>query len=155
MKLLPARHGHLLELMSWFPDRESCEIWGGPDFRYPFTEASFVEDLHLDETAALCLLGEDDELLGFGQYYPREGRCHLARLVVPPHQRGRGLGRALITRLIEEGCADLGVGESSLFVLAHNEPAMRCYRGLGFEAAPYPGEMPEIEGCIYMVRGPG
>lgn len=152
MNLTPPSHDHLVEIMSWFPDRESCETWGGPQFRYPFTESSFVEDLRLDETTSLCLLGEDDELLGFGQYYLREGRCHLARLVVPPEKRGRGLGQRLIALLIEAGCEHLGVDESSLFVLAHNEPAVRCYRSLGFEATRYPGEMPEIENCIYMVR---
>ena len=24
---------HFAELMSWFPDRVSCQVWGGPEFR--------------------------------------------------------------------------------------------------------------------------
>lgn len=152
VELRAATKDQLLEMMAWFPDRASCEDWGGPKFRFPFTEASFLKNAHWGKMASYSLIAEDGALLGFGQYYLRVGRCQLARLVIAPAHRGRGLGKVLIARLMEIGCADMGVDECSLFVMEHNEPAVRCYRGMGFETAEYPGDMMPIERCIFMVR---
>lgn len=45
MKLVAATKEHVVEMMAWFPDRDSCGYWGGPMFRFPFTERSFLEDV--------------------------------------------------------------------------------------------------------------
>ena len=36
------------ELMAWFADEESLRVWAGPDFRFPFTAATFREDSKVD-----------------------------------------------------------------------------------------------------------
>ncbi len=56
--------------MTWFPDRSSCQTWGGPEFRLPFTEASFREDAKLQQLPSFGLMDEGD-FVGFGQYYRR------------------------------------------------------------------------------------
>src|SRR5687768_17388388 len=98
MNLVTAAQTHLLEMLHWFPDRHSCAIWGGPEFRYPFTEATFREDIRL-HLPSYSLLGNDGALIGFGQYYLRVGRCHLARLIVSPQHRGRAAGAFMIREL--------------------------------------------------------
>jgi len=150
MKLIALAEPHLVELMQWFPDQQSCAIWAGPDFRYPFTQETFREDMRL-QLPTYSLISDDGELLGSGQYYLRVGRCHLARLAISPRHRGRALGAVLIRELCQRGCAELNVDHCSLFVLTSNTPAMRLYTRLGFKEALYPGEMPDIEGCIYML----
>jgi ribosomal protein S18 acetylase RimI-like enzyme len=154
MKLCAANSHHLTELMSWFPDRKTCLNWGGPNFRFPFTAASFTEDIHWDTLPSYSLVGEKGALSGFGQYYLREGRCHLGRLAISPACRGQGLGRLLVEQLSEIGCNDLGADQCSLFVLEDNLAAIQCYRKSGFEFAAYPGEMPPLEGCLYMTAIP-
>lgn len=149
MHLTTATSHHLTTLMSWFPDRKTCLNWGGPMFRFPFTAASFVEDIRWNTLPSYSLISEQDDLIGFGQYYLREGRCHLGRLAISPLYRGQGLGGILVEQLSEIGCSDLGVDQCSLFVLENNLAAIRCYRKTGFEFAAYPGEMP-LEGCVYM-----
>lgn len=141
----------LPELMSWFPDLRSCRTWGGPDFRFPFTEASFREDAKLDSLRSWALLDEVGALAGFGQFYLRAGRCHLGRLAIAPALRGRGLGSTLVHELGQRGKSELGVDSFSLFVLPGNERALRLYQRLGFSAAQYPEPLPAFEGCIYMV----
>ena len=136
--------------MSWFPSRESCQIWGGPEFRFPFTAQSFHADCHL-ELPSRVLLDGGGMLCGFGQYYLRAGRCHLARLAIAPALRGRGLGARLIELLSDEGRAALGVEHCSLFVSIANTTALALYERLGFARAAYPGDLP-IPGCHYMVR---
>ena len=148
--LAAAAPPHLLEIMSWFPSRESCQIWGGPEFRFPFTAQSFHADCHL-ELPSRVLLDGGGMLCGFGQYYLRARRCHLARLAIAPALRGRGLGARLIELLSDEGKAALGVEHCSLFVSIANTTALALYERLGFARAAYPGDLP-IPGCHYMVR---
>lgn len=141
----------LAELMSWFPDAHSCGSWGGPQFRFPFSDATFREDLGIDRLSSWGLPDTDGSLGAFGQYYRRLGRCHLARLVVAPSLRGRGIGGILVRELCDRGREELGAGEFSLFVLAGNASARQLYGRLGFTEAPYPEPTSILEGILYMV----
>jgi ribosomal protein S18 acetylase RimI-like enzyme len=141
----------LPQLMSWFVDAAACRTWGGPEFRFPFTESSFREDSRIGRQPAWALADDDLTLLAFGQYYLRIGRCHLAHLAVAPSMRSRGLGSRLIRELCRTGGSDLGVDSFSLFVLSCNEPALRLYQRLGFGPAPYPDTSHPLENMVYMV----
>ena len=151
MKLVPATDGHVSAIMEWFPDRRSCQIWGGPQFRFPFTDLTFLEDTRLHELPSYGLVDADDRLVGFGQYYLRAGRCHLGRLVISPEHRGRGFGRYLIGGLVQIGAQRLGVDECSLFVVPDNTSAIHLYRRLGFVVTQYPEDDPGGAPFVYMV----
>ena len=84
--------------MSWFPDADSTRIWGGWQFRFPFTSESFAADVQLIERPSFVLV-DVDAVVGFGQVYLRVGRCHFGRLVIAPDARGRGLGTRLLVAL--------------------------------------------------------
>src|SRR5690606_22329430 len=142
--------GHVLSMMAWFPDRRSCDVWGGQKFRYPFTADTFLEDSRSRVLPSYVLVGEAGELLAFGQYYLRAGRCHLGRLVVSPAHRGRGVGQRLVQQLATLGSARLGVRECSLFVVPDNAPAIRLYERLGFRPMAYPEADAEVEAFTYM-----
>jgi ribosomal protein S18 acetylase RimI-like enzyme len=141
----------LPELMSWFSDQESCQVWGGPEFRFPFTEASFRDDAKLDSLPSWALIGDDGMLAGFGQCYFRAGRCHVGRLAISPALRGQGFGSTLVRELCSWGRAEFGVESCSLFVMPSNVQARRLYERLGFAQVPYPEPSPELQGIIYMV----
>ena len=138
-------------MMVWFPDAESCQVWGGTEFRHPFTEETFVADTRCDSLPTYSLVGEAGELLGFGQYYDRVGRCHLSRLAISPEHRGRGLGTRLIEQLIELGAPALSASECSLFVARTNPAAARLYERLGFRVTPYPDAALTLSGIDYMI----
>ena len=150
-QLVATTRDHLRQMMAWFPDAESCRLWGGHDFRFPCSEATFVADSRCETLPTYSLLGEQGELLGFGQYCDRIGRCHLSRLAISPDCRGRGLGTRLITELIELGAPALGASECSLFVARINPAAARLYRRLGFTVAPYPDTSFDLAGIDYMI----
>lgn len=105
----------------------------------------------LNSLRTWALVPNSGALVGFGQYYQRVGRCHLGRLAIAPHMRGRGFGSSLIHQLCERGKSELGVESFSLFVHPANERALRLYRRLGFSIEQYPEHLPGLEGCIYMV----
>jgi ribosomal protein S18 acetylase RimI-like enzyme len=141
----------LPDLMSWFHDAHSCGTWAGPQFRFPFSEGTFRDDARIDRLSSWALPSSDGSLGAFGQYYLRLGRCHLARLVVAPALRGRGIGGTLIRELCDRGCEKLGTDTCSLFVLAGNVSALQLYRRLGFAEVPYPEPSSMLEGSLYMV----
>ena len=150
--IVPAQLEHLHILKSWFPDKETSYDWCGPGLRYPFTHETFMEDIHWESMPAYSLLNENQELIVFGQYYKKAVRCHLARLVVSPLYRSRGIGYHFIFRLMEIGMSDLCVKECSLFVIRSNEKALKCYHALQFEKAEYPPGHEHYNDIDFMVR---
>lgn len=151
MKLVPAGDHHFSVLMTWFTDEDMLAQWSGPGFRYPFTPASFKQDLRLTELSSFALISSEQELLAFGQYYNRIGRCHLGRLAVNPKFRGRGIAAHLMEQLCTKGLNSLNVNECSLFVLAQNNKAIKAYEKFGFVFADYP-EVISLDNCLYMVK---
>lgn len=148
--LQPFTSKKLPQLLKWFPDAASISLWGGPHFRHPYTQQSFLEDLNLGNTQAFYLNNEDNEMVAFGQFYLRQQRCHLGRLVVSPEQRGQGNGKELINQLCKRGRQELNRRECSLFVLRHNSQAKTLYTSLGFEVYNYPETI--ADDMIYMVQ---
>lgn len=140
------------ELMRWFPDKWSVAIWGGPDFRFPFTQKTFAEDCGLDVMRSYALEDESGDMVAFGQYYYRQGRGHLARLVTRPDKRRRGYGARLIRQLIGVVAAEGEATEVSLFVYRDNVLANCCYRSLGFSEQPYPDDAPLKAECYFLTR---
>lgn len=150
MNLWSPTASHLKQMMTWFDSEKALQDWGGPFFRYPFDKESFAEDLNLDAIKSYSLVSEQGELLAFGQYYQRIGRCHLGRLVVNPAHRGKGLVAILIRKLTQLGLAELKVPDCSLFVYLDNHSAISAYQKLGFEFAEYPEEI-ALKHCGYMI----
>ncbi len=165
MKLLSVNMEHLLQMMNWFSDDISLRSWAGPGFRYPYTQQSFTEDLNLEGLLSCSLINDNGDLVGFGQCYLRQGKCHLGRLVIGPefrgqhcisgHFSGEQYSHILIALLSELGCHHLQVsnvpGNVSLFVLSHNLPALTLYLNLGFEEVQYP-EPIGLDDCLYLVK---
>ena len=150
--LEPAGDAEFDQIMTWFPDATSVDIWGGPRFRYPFTRASFIEDLRVTTADSYALRNPDKALAAFGQSYERCGRGHLARLVVNPALRRQGAGRRLIEMIVESLETRRGYDEFSLFVYRHNTPALRCYQSLGFVVTDYPDDAPMADKCYFLTK---
>jgi ribosomal protein S18 acetylase RimI-like enzyme len=152
MKLNDASESDIDRLMSWFPDKRSVDIWGGPNFRYSLTPTTFQEDTHWREMDSCVLVGPSGDMLAFGQMYERHGRINLARLVVAPDQRGQGLGIRLVTLLMDRGREAFPLEEFSLYVYRDNHAAKACYTSAGFEEQEFPVGDDVPDNCIYMTR---
>ena len=150
--LSPLLDAEIDEVMTWFPDAESVNIWGGPIFRFPFTGDTFREDCHLDSMQSWVLRDVNGQLAAFGQVYERYGRGHLARLVSNPDLRRQGAGRKLIEMILAVLEEDQTYDEFSLFVFRDNMPAYRCYLSLGFVVQDYPEDAPMPEKCYFLTR---
>jgi ribosomal protein S18 acetylase RimI-like enzyme len=139
------------EVMTWFTDAESVMLWGSPFTRFPLREETFFTDTEWEEIASRVARDEEGHLVAFGQFYPKLGRCHLARLVVNPAFRRRGLGVRFIGALMAHGGEALRTDEFSLYVMTANKAAWTCYKKLGFHMEPYPHNDPHLDNCVFMV----
>ncbi|REJ85731.1 MAG: GNAT family N-acetyltransferase [Acidobacteria bacterium] len=145
------------QLAGWWSSADEVLAWGGPEFRWPFDDDSFRDDLRLQANTSRFLVDSRGRTLAFGQSYGRGGRLHLARLAVAPDRRGAGVGGELIRRLIRLGGAGDRSLETSLFVLAENSAAIRCYEREGFRRTSMPageGWLDRLGGreVLFMVR---
>ena len=151
VSLSPLRESHLSALMGWISSPTACHQWGGPWFRYPFTQQSFSEDCRWEALPSFVLENPEGKLLAFGQYYNRLDHCHLGRLIVSSDGRGQGVGKHLIQQLVSHGCKALGVEVTSLFVLKDNQRARALYEKIGYCYSEYSEPMEGLEICDYMV----
>lgn len=90
---------------------------------------------HRPETGALLVAEEDGRIVGILglRRGARRSFAHVADLgitVLSTH-RGKGVGRALMVAA-EAWAREVGVRKLTLGVFAHNERAIRLYRGLGY-----------------------
>ncbi len=114
-QLVEAADHDLEELMSWFGGAGEVNVWGGPGFRFPFTEETFREDCRWGRMPSFRLNSPAGEFSAFGQMYERYGRINLARLVVNPLMRGRGTGKRLV---LQKKTGEARLGRPRLALLA-------------------------------------
>ncbi len=151
MRIEEARIEDAKAIMDWFPDKESVVRWGSPYMSYPLKDETFFGDIYWSQITSRVARTEDGGLLAFGQYYRKLGRCHLARLVVNPEFRGRGLGERFVAALMQHAGHMLGTEEFSLYVMTANRPAYNCYKRLGFELARPPEDDAKLEDVVFMI----
>jgi RimJ/RimL family protein N-acetyltransferase len=82
---------------------------------------------------------------------PDAGR--LARVVLAPHLRGRGLSGSFLALAVAEARA-LGIHELALFVVPGNEPALRAYAAAGFRRTEPDVDHPEYVRLVRRLDAP-
>ena len=99
---------------------------------------AYVEGYLADPGCFILLAEEQDRAVGLLSYTLRPNLYHagtsalIDELVVVDGQRGRGIGEALVARLLDE-LVNLRCAEVSVSTMLDNHGAQRFYRRLGFE----------------------
>lgn len=101
-------------------------------------ELTHIADIYMPPEGALLLAKKDGMPAGCVGLRKMEGRCcEMKHLYVRPKFRGKGLGRALCSRIILKG-RQLGYREMFLDTLSSMIGAQALYRSHGFrETVPY------------------
>ncbi|KOV33723.1 GNAT family N-acetyltransferase [Streptomyces sp. H021] len=131
MGLLPFSAAHAAVVAGWPASAGEVTLWcGRQEFPVP---AQTITDWQRDADVRAHVLVADGEVVGYGELWfdADEDEVELARIIVAPDARGRGLGRALVRGLLARAVA---AGFSNVFMRVHpvNARALRCYRGAGF-----------------------
>jgi [ribosomal protein S18]-alanine N-acetyltransferase len=139
----------LEKVAHWVGTADECRLWAGPAVSFPIEPRNFAVEIGFGDADAVAL-ADGAGTAGFGQLVWRaDGRAHLARIIVRPDARGRGLGRVLVSALVERA-ASRGARRATLNVYPQNEAAVRLYEAAGFTARHRQGEPACPHGALSM-----
>jgi ribosomal protein S18 acetylase RimI-like enzyme len=117
----------------WSQSAEEARRWCSRAV-HPFPPSDVVGWWDAPDVVPRVLVeGEEREPLAYGELWldETENEVELARIIVDPDRRRAGLGRALVTRLVETARAT-GLRDCFLRVAPDNTAASRLYRSCGF-----------------------
>lgn len=98
----------------------------------PWTPGLFLHELQLEfSRIILAREGDGGAVLGFACWWEVAEEIHILNVAVHPSQRRRGIGRALVRRMLAVGTA-AGATLAGLEVRADNGPGIALYEGCGF-----------------------
>ena len=115
---------HFRELLP--EDAEGVAAVERESFPTPWSREDFWREASNDFACYIVAL-EDAEIIGFGGCWISFEEAQVTNIALTSAQRGRGLGKDLMTRLM---CAAAARGAER----PSNTPALRLYEGLGFAA---------------------
>ncbi|OLO03261.1 MULTISPECIES: GNAT family N-acetyltransferase [Salinicola] len=129
----PALPTDLTPIAGWIETPAALERWAGPGLSWPTDGNTLWREIDgpNPNSISFCLESESRPA-AFGQLVIKgERHYHLARIIVSPAQRRRGLGEVLCRRLLAEA-RQRRAERITLNVFADNQPAIDLYRRLGF-----------------------
>ena len=128
MELRPYEDGDAAVVAGWAGTPEDCWRWCS---RRSVTAADVAGWAAQPDVRAYGLV-DGGELVAYGELWvdDHESEVELARLVVAPDRRGRGVGRRLVGALVGEALRH----HPAVFMRVHpdNAAALRSYTGAGF-----------------------
>jgi ribosomal protein S18 acetylase RimI-like enzyme len=131
MDLVPFETAHAATVAGWPVSAEEVVMWcGGQEFPVP---ARTVAGWQRGDDVRGYVLRDGEQVVGYGELWidAEEDEVEIARVLVAPGARGKGLGRTLVRGLLAHA---LAAGRTDVFLRVHpdNARALRCYRGAGF-----------------------
>jgi len=136
MKLRSSIDTDYPEIISWVPDLEAAQRWGGPNMVYPLTPEILIKIIKPKVVRTFTMVDENESVMGIGQiYFQGPSRFHLARIMVNPAARGQGYGRKLVEMLMNRSWIVPG-RYFTLNVNFDNYRAKNLYESLGFVVSP-------------------
>ena len=102
-------------------------------FSLPWNEAQCRSALSQTSFGAYGLW-QNTDLLAYVSFYHAAGEMEIANLAVAPEQRRKGLGRLILSALLQ-AAAKMGIEKVLLEVRAGNSAALSLYRQAGFHQA--------------------
>jgi [ribosomal protein S18]-alanine N-acetyltransferase len=123
---------HMRTVLSWVRSAEEAATWasvpGVPDGPEVFGR------WHAEPWAHPRIALLDGRAVAYGEVWEDDGEAELARLIVDPAERGKGVGRRLASLLSEEAVA-MGYDAVWVRVVPSNAAALAAYRAAGFADA--------------------
>jgi len=153
-----------LEIVAdWIDSPDAARLWAGSRVAWPIARDRLADAIEWSQCESFALderderhervesaPGEGVRLVAFGQLVPKPNdRLHMARLIVAPERRGAGVGRGLVSQIV-----DIALSRSptalSLNVISGNDHALRLYEGQGFVPARRPPDEPDSSTAVYL-----
>lgn len=132
LRLAPLETTHAELLVSWARAAVDADRWAS--VAVAELTPGLIARWHAEPGVYPFLAFEGEGPVGYGEVWLEADEAELARILVAPAHRGRGIGRALTTRLADEA-RRLGREAIWVRVVPDNAAALACYRAAGFVRA--------------------
>ena len=133
MELKPFEDSHTALVSSWASTAQEVALLSGRDeFPFPADLVDGWRKVADDITAYLYFDGQNP--VGYGELWldDEEDEVELARIIVAPELRGKGIGTEFVRALLQRALT-AGYAEVFLRVRPDNEPAIKTYLRVGFQ----------------------
>ncbi len=129
--LTPFDEAHAALVLSWVADADELERWCGRT-DHPLHDDT-LRTWHGDDVTPFVLC-ENEEPVAYGEVWVdhEEHEVELARLIVAPAARNRGIGRHLVHELLRRARRH-ALPTAYMRVHPENRAALRCYAAAGFQ----------------------
>jgi|SoimicmetaTmtHPA_FD_contig_41_5619846_length_804_multi_2_in_0_out_0_1 [ribosomal protein S18]-alanine N-acetyltransferase len=118
------------EVLAWVTSPDEASAWAGADLA---DGVGLFARWHRDPDVHPFVLRIDGALCGYGEVWEDrdEDEAEIARVLIRPDLRGRGLGRRLVGMLVARA-SGAGFDQVWLRVVPENVAAIACYLRAGF-----------------------
>ena len=99
-------------------------------YQFPWSEGIFRDCLRVGYVCRVVTV--EERVVGYGVMSVGAGEAHILNLCVLQAYRCRGIGKSLLSYLLDRGAA-AGMSEAFLEVRPSNTAAIRLYQSIGFE----------------------
>jgi len=119
------------EVLGWVCNSDESRLWA--NLAEVPGDSSIFAAWHVDADVRPFLLVQKGVAIGYGEIWidSDAGEVELARILVMPECRGRGVGRRLVSLLLAEA-AKTGLRDAFVRVHPGNAAAIACYQHAGF-----------------------
>ncbi len=134
--LVEFRASDAREVARWPTSIEEVRLWAGSACGWP-VEASVFRRWHAEPDVKPYVLRDGAVTAGYGELWidEAEQEVELARIIVDPDYRGRGVGKRLVGLLLERASLSR-LPDAFVRVVPENGAAIACYLGAGFSSVP-------------------
>lgn len=101
-------------------------------FSTPWSKEAFYNELNKNRFALYLVLEDQGKVVGYCGTWIVIDEAHITNVAMLPEYRGKGLGEAIMKKLIEVA-KEKGVKTMTLEVRVSNHVAQSLYRKLGFQ----------------------
>jgi ribosomal-protein-alanine N-acetyltransferase len=101
-------------------------------FTLPWSRDAFINELTNNRFALYIVLEDGEKVIGYCGVWVIADEAHITNIALLPEYRGRKLGEALLTKVMEVA-KQLGAEKMTLEVRVSNNVAQGLYRKLGFK----------------------
>jgi RimJ/RimL family protein N-acetyltransferase len=111
-------------------------FWLAPSTPPPLTPARVLAWMGADVCPMLLGRDQSDDPLGYLEINlmpGQPGHLWMGHCVIEPDRRGQGLGQIMVDLALDDAFTRRHAESVSLVVFPDNQPALACYRAVGFE----------------------
>lgn len=126
------------QLINSIKDARELMQFAGPEFNFPLTEEQIEKSLSDKNRIAFRVVNSsNDSTIGHCEICFKDNFANLGRiLIMDPTMRGKGIGKQIVTLLLEFILKNSEQRNVELNVFDFNTNAIKCYEKIGFVINP-------------------